>query len=426
MMTEQAEKAARERGNATPTSTQSYPVTKILLAVNTVVFLSLGITALTWTGARRLFWALMDWGPFTLGGQWWRPLTSMFMHAGLGHLLSNLLVLRILGKRAEQILGKWAYLFLYLSCGLFGCLFSVAVHPELGSLGASAGIFGLAGGLISIYTCKGFALATEARWKLVALVLWTGYNVYPKRAEVDNAAHAGGLLTGLVLGVLLVRGFVATSERLKLLTLRTAMLLLLGYGAVGYHNRYVIPLKVAMRELNGGSKTSALNAAKAALQKKPDSMLANVLAAEAYLKAEDYPNAEAAVLHALAVDHDDGHARYLLAQVKLHTGYCEEAQQIADRLIFRTMKARRYSSYSGFDRDKLSSLYKCDLAGSGDRALSEGKLDFAIAFYRQALSQEPDNMRAEAGLAKAYEAKGMRKEAEYASAKAAQVRKQIR
>jgi tetratricopeptide (TPR) repeat protein len=266
--------------------------------------------------------------------------------------------------------------------------------------------------LISVFGLKALALSGDGRWKLALLVLWTAYSVYPS-PEVDNAAHAGGLLTGLILGALLSPRFAGIIEG-RWIFARLAVLLILAYVAIRVYHGYEVPLGEGIRALNRGSTEEALRAIKIALQKKPDSMLANVLAAEAYLKKEDYANAEAVLRHALAIDRDDSHATYLLGLVKLHTGYCEEAHQIGYHLL--GLNDARY-------RDEVSALSfaPCDVAASGDRALAEGKPDSAIALYNLALREKPDNVRALRGLAKAYEATGKQTEADAAAARVAKI-----
>ncbi len=87
----------------------------------------------------------VEWGPATLGGQWWRMFTSMFLHAGLIHLLGNMWWFWVVGKMTEQIFSTWTFLSLYFLTGLAGELLSLSVHPEIHSFGASGAIFGITG-----------------------------------------------------------------------------------------------------------------------------------------------------------------------------------------------------------------------------------------------------------------------------------------
>ncbi len=156
------------------------------------------------------------------------------------------------------------------------------------------------------------------------------------------------------------------------------------------------------------------------LHKKPGSVHANVLAADAYLAKDDFPDAEAAARRALAsaegLGRDYDHATYDLGLVKLHTGYCEEAHEIGNTLSLYSNSNDKHEAHS-------LSIAQCDLTGYGDRFFSEGHPDWAIGFYNRALREKPDNYRAQVGLAKAYRAKGMQKEADEAAAKAATMRR---
>ncbi len=90
-----------------------------------------------------------NYGPLTLSGQWWRLLTSMFLHFGFLHIAMNMLCLWSLGTLAERLMGRAAFLLLYFATGIAGGLLSLAVHPQLVSAGASGSVFGVAGGLIT-------------------------------------------------------------------------------------------------------------------------------------------------------------------------------------------------------------------------------------------------------------------------------------
>ena len=401
-MTEQAEKAAQEFGSAIPTSTHRYPVTRILLAINTVVFLCTWITAIKWPGvAESVVLALADWGPLTLGGQWWRPLTSMFVHAGIGHLLSNLLALWILGRHAELVLGRWDFLQLYLACGLAGSIASLAVHPEVTSGGASGAIFGLAGAVIIIYGLKGLSISRRALWKLAFPVLLVAYSIFPYAGDhtVNHAAHAGGLIAGLIIAGVLYSGLARSGEQKRWVFPGVAVALLLGAISVYHYKNYVVHLATARSAINHGRTEEGVRELDLVLQEKPDSPLANVLAAEAYLKKRDYPRAEAAARRSLAAYPDDDYATYLLGMVEMQTGRCEEASDMVRSRIHEGKSHHQAENVFG----------SCNHLAEGDRYLRGKQFDQAIAAYKEALKSEPGNLQAQLGLTKAYE---MQKKAE--------------
>src|SRR5260221_1724085 len=196
---------------------QLFPVTIILVGLNLGNFITMVVVSRIWPQVGLLQWGA-DWGPVSLHHQWWRLLTSTFIHFNAVHLLDNLVVLWILGKRVELILGKWAFLMVYLSCALAGSITSLALRPEDLVCGASGGVFGLAGGLISIHVVKGLNFPKNQLWKPILLVVWLAGNFYEgmmNPSKIDNGAHIAGLVTGLVLGAVLMMGKAPSERRLR-------------------------------------------------------------------------------------------------------------------------------------------------------------------------------------------------------------------
>jgi membrane associated rhomboid family serine protease/Flp pilus assembly protein TadD len=381
-----------------------YPVTKILTAVTAAVSIVL-LIADAHSKSLDLFFDVGNWGPFTLSGQWWRLLTSNFAHMSVAHLLGNLLFLWMLGKRLEQILRSWIFLLFYLSCGLVSGIASLAIHPEVSTVGASTGIFGLAGGLISVHGLKGLTLSKKSRWKLALLVLWTAFSIFPD-AGADNVGHAAGLLTGLILGAVLMR--FPTPEQSRRVFAALAVLLVLAAASVRYYNRDVVLLADALRFRVAGRADDALKQAIVVLQRRPNSEIANRMAGDIYLEKQDYADAEAAAQRVLAFDPDDDHATSLLGMVELRTGRCSQARGRAYRLV-RDYKRHRETV------DMLTA--DCNHTAEGDRNLTHGDADSAIQSYREALKENPDNPDAQLGLVKAYRANGMKNDADAAAAK---------
>jgi membrane associated rhomboid family serine protease len=221
-----------------------------------------------------------DWGVWTLGGEWWRLLTSNFVHHTLFHLLGNLFFLWVFGKRLERILGKWTFLLFYLICGLAGSIVSLAAHPEAGGYGASGGVAGLAGGLISAYGLKIKTLSKRQWWKFALLVLWIAWVIYGGLGsqEIDNAAHIGGLIMGLVLGAALTYGHGQTTHRRRWIFAAAALALVLGAISVRQAHGYVVHLSYAVRALERGQMDEASRQLHIALQMKPESRVAHFLA----------------------------------------------------------------------------------------------------------------------------------------------------
>lgn len=145
------------------------------------------------------------------GRQYWRLLTSVFLHANLSHIGSNLLVQILMGNAVERNIGSVRYVILYLLTGIGGNVVSVAYDYAHGvntySVGASGAVFGVMGTLI-ILIIKGRKKLRRGSSLLVRALFAVFYAVYSgfQNPYTDNAAHIGGLVTGLVLGVLLTAG----------------------------------------------------------------------------------------------------------------------------------------------------------------------------------------------------------------------------
>jgi predicted negative regulator of RcsB-dependent stress response len=276
-------------------------------------------------------------------------------------------------------------------------------------MGASGGIFGLAGGLITSFGFKGLGLSKRARWKLVLLIFWTAWNLYPDAAspEIDNAAHAGGLITGLIAGALVASRFgAAHKQRRWVFAGFGAVLVLFAVSIHYYYDGYVVPVGNAIRAFDSERKGEALREVRVALQKKPDSRFANILAGRLYLEMGDYASTEDAARRALAADRDDDQATYLLGSAQLHTGRCAEAQALAFDRLQKTGIIN--ASKSHYETVGLLAG-KCNNVAAGDRYLSENKVDKAIEAYKKAIKSDPGNSQAQLGLARAYQAKACRR-----------------
>ncbi len=141
-------------------------------------------------------------------GEYSRLFTCMFLHFGIDHLFNNMLVLVFLGDTLERAVGKIKYLIIYLGGGILANILSAYVEWRTGdfavSAGASGAIFAVVGALIYIVAInKGRLEQLTGRGLLLmaGLTLYQGYT----SIGVDNTAHLGGLIFGLILAVLLYR-----------------------------------------------------------------------------------------------------------------------------------------------------------------------------------------------------------------------------
>jgi membrane associated rhomboid family serine protease len=189
--------------------TPKTPVTQALVIANVAVFvlaIALGAGVVV-PDARVMIKLGTNFTPLTLDGQWWRLLTSMFLHFGLIHIAFNMLALYVNGTVAERIFGSLRYLVIYLVAGLCGSVASLLWHSQVNSAGASGAIFGVLGAMIAFYLRKEGGVPPEvSKAQLNSAGLFVFYNlVLGASAHIDNAAHLGGLTGGFVMGFLLSR-----------------------------------------------------------------------------------------------------------------------------------------------------------------------------------------------------------------------------
>lgn len=136
-------------------------------------------------------------------GEYGRIIWSMFLHADLNHLASNMMILFFLGSMIEKEIGHIRYALLYFLSGIGGGLLSLLYkamsNSMSASLGASGAVFGLDGVLLAMVLLWNERLpnVTPIRVALmIALSLYSGF----AGGNIDNAAHIGGLLVGFLGG----------------------------------------------------------------------------------------------------------------------------------------------------------------------------------------------------------------------------------
>jgi rhomboid protease GluP len=175
-----------------------------------------------------------DYGPLTTSGEWWRALTSMFLHFGVLHVALNMWALSGTGQLVERLYGSGYFLLLYLLAGLCGSIASVAWNPGVNSAGASGAIFGVFGALLAfVVNKKGGVPASIVQEHRASTLVFIGYNLLNgfAHAGIDNAAHMGGLIGGFLIGWLLVRP-VTVEERQTSNAIQVGAALAVGVAAL--------------------------------------------------------------------------------------------------------------------------------------------------------------------------------------------------
>lgn len=186
------------------------PVNTTLVAVNVIVFLVLELLGSTmdnffmYEHGAMLIGEMGDWT------QWYRFLTSAFLHFGFAHLAGNMLVLLYLGDNLEKALGGFRYLIFYLGCAVGANVISCVWYFHTGmtnvlSAGASGAVIGVAGGLIVAVIRNRGHLEDLSTLQLIVMVGYTLYQGVTSLSGVNNSAHIGGLLVGVLMALLLYR-----------------------------------------------------------------------------------------------------------------------------------------------------------------------------------------------------------------------------
>jgi rhomboid protease GluP len=182
---------------------QGYAAVPLILDLNLLVFVTMIIAGKGFVNFQAA--DLLAWGgnfrPQTAGeGEWWRLLTNIFLHAGIMHLLFNMVGLLFAGIFLESTIGTMRLAAAYLVTGITASVASIWWHPSTVSVGASGAIFGLFGVFLALLSTRYFPPVLK-KSLTIGVVIFVGGNLLVGLAQgIDNAAHVGGLLCGLVIG----------------------------------------------------------------------------------------------------------------------------------------------------------------------------------------------------------------------------------
>jgi rhomboid protease GluP len=222
-----------EQQNAAPRPPTPW-VTIALIAANVIVFaweLSSGASAMDPSPQK-----LVDVGgnlpALTLGGQWWRLGSAMFLHAGVVHIGMNMVCLWQ-ARLAEAAFGRAAYATIYVVAGLLGGI-ATALHGQSNvvSVGASGAVFGVYGAFFALLFVRRAAFPPEVWQKIVrqmATFLGINFALGFSVKGIDMSAHVGGLAAGALGGAALVIG----GKRGPAAIGRTLALAIVGLAIVG-------------------------------------------------------------------------------------------------------------------------------------------------------------------------------------------------
>lgn len=223
-------------------------LTQVIFGINAAVFVGMALSSssvMDFPASTLVHWGA-NVGALTFSGEWWRLLTNVFVHGGLLHIAFNMWCLWNLGALCEALYGPWTYAAIYLTCGLGASVASASWHPYVPSVGASGAIFGLAGALIAAFKLGEFSVPRSAlSGTLRSLGAFVVYNlvfgaVIP---GIDNTAHIGGLVTGLIVGALIAVGAPRQEHTPRRLAIFLVVILALAGMAIAAGHHYGLPLR---------------------------------------------------------------------------------------------------------------------------------------------------------------------------------------
>jgi len=181
---------------------KNYYITAIILIINISAWICLELQGTTLDATFMYHHGAMYPGAIEKG-EYYRLVSSMFMHFGVEHLINNMLMLVVLGYRLEAYVGHVGLGLIYMCSGIIGNIISYMHTMEEGannvSAGASGAVFGIIGALlILVIMNKGrlYDLTAKGMALMVVLSLYYGFTA----TGVDNVAHVAGAITGAILG----------------------------------------------------------------------------------------------------------------------------------------------------------------------------------------------------------------------------------
>lgn len=409
-------------------------VTPAIIALNALVFIAMVVKGVSPSSPSSL--DLFTWGatygPATVGGQWWRLVSSAFVHVGLLHIALNMYVLWRAGALAERLFGSGAFFALYLFAAIGGSLVSLLWSPLAVSAGASGAIFGVYGAILA------FSRVAKDAWPAEAVAgLQKGaagfviYNVMfgLVMPNVSNSAHLGGLATGLIAGWLIAPEMRTPggveAEGMNRHLRSAALVPILAALAWGAHvritglpavkaqqfadearalmdakdwgkarvgldgairldpgNGFYYVMRGWLREMTNDRK-GAISDYGEAIQRDPKAPMPLALRCLALYRERDYDRASADCDVAIALDATNAEAWHGRAEITKAKGLDEEAVNAANR----------FAQLSP-DSSHAHLLFAEVLTRNGDLAAAEGEIRKAVAVA----PDQPENASARADL----------------------------
>jgi membrane associated rhomboid family serine protease len=170
-------------------------VTRLLIAANVLVYLLELVDGGNVNGVgSKIYEKGVLFGPLVGQGDWWRLITSAFLHYGPIHLGFNMLALYWFGTPVEQYLGRWRFVLVYFASGLAGAAGALLINPLAATAGASGAIFGILGAALVLERQRTYVLGGSAM-AVIALNLIFSFSF---GGHISIGGHIGGLIGGAI------------------------------------------------------------------------------------------------------------------------------------------------------------------------------------------------------------------------------------
>lgn len=425
-------------------SVSSASFTQLFTFINVAVFVAMVVSGISLTNpsSQQLIHWGANFGPLTMSTEPWRLFTYMFLHIGIIHIGLNMWCLWSLGGLAESLYGDWLFAVIYITCGFGAGIASVAWRPGGVSAGASGAIFGIVGALIASLRLGEFSLPRTViygtlRSVLVFAVYSLGFGFMS--GHTDNAAHIGGLVTGLVLGALVALIAPDRDHVFRRIAICAVVLMIVaGCAQWTLHARGFITFAQRGNMLLAQGKTDeAIAELQRAIKKRPNYAQSHFMLAHAFAIKGQLPAAKLELKRAAELEPNNQWTWYELGLMSLRQHQPDEAQQAFLQMLRIDQKNAEGHLGLGFVADAQSrsdeaiAEYKkaAELDGESGAYYSLGvffsktkRYDEAIAAFTKQQQIVGDDQQTETALAEAYRAKGMIKEADEALQKAAQLK----
>lgn len=183
-------------------------INSIIIAVNILIYILFHYTGIFGETIDAIKKGALFWYYVKEDREYYRLITSMFLHSDFGHLLNNMMVLFFVGDNLERAAGKIKYLLIYFGSGIIAGISSIGYNmirkSEIMSIGASGAIFGIVGAMVYILLVNKGRLEDISSRQIILFAVFSLYGGIIN-VNVDNVAHIGGFIGGIILAIILYR-----------------------------------------------------------------------------------------------------------------------------------------------------------------------------------------------------------------------------